>query len=180
MLRTLFALFVLASATLSSAAHLEGAEKAEAKFHYSLFSDSPPIFNASGKNIIPKHIIQQKYLFLYFSASWCGPCKNFNPEFIAWYKKNGGGKDFEVVLVGSDDSTASIKQYMKDEGFPWLAFEMNGKRFDEIKQKYGGKGIPCVVLLDENDAVVAHSYVDGKYVGPRAPLEKYLELTKKK
>ncbi len=179
MLRSLCALLILAAATLPATAALGAAEKAEIKFHYSIFSDSPPVFNASGKNVIPKHIIQQKYLFLYFSASWCGPCHAFNPEFIAWYKKNGGGRDFEVVLVGSDDSTASVKQYMKNEAFPWLAFEMNGKRFDEIKQKYGGKGIPCVVLLDENDAVVASSYVNGQYVGPRLPLEKYLELTKK-
>ncbi len=158
---------------------LHAADK-PAKYHFSLLGDAPAMFDQTGKTVVPKHILSQKYLLLYFSASWCGPCHKFNPDFIAWYKANGGGKDVEVILVGSDNDTAAIKTYMKDEGMPWLAFEMKGKRFDEIKAKYGGRGIPVVALLDENDQVVAHSYDGNKYLGPRAPLDKYVELTKAK
>lgn len=172
MLRTIL-LVILACCTGA----LVAADKAP-KYHFSLLGDAPAMFDQSGNRVVPKHIVSQKYLLLYFSASWCGPCKRFNPDFIAWYKANGGGKNVEVILVGSDDDTAGIKAYMKDQGMPWLAFEKAGKRFDEIKAKYGGRGIPVVALLDENDNIVAHSYDGEKYLGPRVALAKYEELTK--
>lgn len=178
MLRTILVL-VVAMFTLAAADKAPGKDTGP-KYHLSLLGDAPWMFDQTGNRVVPKHIIKQKYLFLYFSASWCGPCHKFNPDFIAWYKANGGGKDFEVILVGSDNDTASVKAYMKDQGMPWLAFEMEGKRFAEIKAKYGGKGIPVVALLDENDQVVAHSYDGDKYLGPRVALEKYLQLTKGK
>lgn len=149
------------------------------KNHSTFLKNCPPLFDVAGKKINPTHISAQKYLILYFSASWCPPCKKFNPTFIKWYNENGGRKNFEVILVGSDDNTNEIKKYMKDAQMPWLAFEKNGKAFDEIQKKYGGNGIPCVVLLDEKDNVIAHSYKDGKYLGPSVALEKYEELTKK-
>jgi thiol-disulfide isomerase/thioredoxin len=165
---------------IATHATLGAADVASTKYHFSLLGDSPELFDASGKTVVPKYILKQKYLVLYFSASWCGPCHQFNPEFIAWYKANGGGKDFEVILVGQDDDTAAIKKYMKDEAFPWIAFEKKGKQFEAIEKKYGGKGIPCVVVLDEKDEVVAHSFKGDQYLGPKAPLEKLLQLEKGK
>lgn len=170
-------LFLMA---FSISLHAADKKEADPKYHFSLLGDAPAMFDQTGKNVIPKHITKQKYLLLYFSASWCGPCHKFNPTFVAWYKANGGGKDVEVILVGSDSDTAATKAYMKDQGMPWLGFELGSKRFDEIKAKYGGKGIPVVALLDENDNVVAHSYDGNKYQGPQFALAKYLELTKTK
>ncbi len=158
---------------------LIAADKKEAdKFHFALLGDAPPMFNANGEKVTPKYLLSQKYVILYFSASWCGPCHKFNPSFFEWYKANGGGKNVEVILVGSDTGTDGVKAYMKEQKMPWLAFEQNGKQFDAIKAKYGAKGIPHVVLLNEKDEVLASSYVDGKYVGPMAPLKKYEELIK--
>lgn len=154
------------------------ADTASEKYHYNLLHDAPAIFDATGTVVVPKHIIAQKYLILYFSASWCPPCHKFNPELIQWYKEHNGGKDVEIILVGSDSDTAAIKKYMKDQKFPWLAFTMDKKQFPAIKSKYGGKGIPCIAVLNEKDEIVAHSYVEGKYEGPKAPLDKYLELIK--
>lgn len=155
------------------------AEKKEDKFHFNLFSEAPKVFDATGKNVVPKHIIDQKYVILYFSASWCKPCHEFNPQFIKWYNDNGGGKDVEVFLVGMNSDTASIKKYMKDEAMPWLAFEKKGKQFDKLVATYSGKGIPCVVLLNEKDEVIAHSYEKGEYNGPRVALDAYEKLSKK-
>ncbi len=159
---------------------LVAADQPTDKFHYKLLHDAPALFDAAGKPVVPRHILSQKYVILYFSASWCGPCHAFNPDFIAWYKEHGGGKDVEVILVGHDQDTAAIKKYMKDEDFPWLAFEKKGKAFTAIDETYCGPGIPCVVVLDENDEVVAHSFAGEKYLGPRAPLERYLQLAGKK
>jgi thiol-disulfide isomerase/thioredoxin len=173
-------IFLLPLFLMMLMASLIGAEKTSDKFHYNLLSDAPMTFDQSGNNVFPKHIVSQKYLFLYFSASWCGPCHKFNPKLIEWYNSNGGGKDFEIILVGRDEDTASIKRYVKDQKFPFIAFEKKGKRFEEISKKYCGPGIPCLVLLNEKDEVIADSYKNGKYLGPQAPLEYYEKNIKNK
>ncbi len=45
-----------------------------------------------------------KHLLLYFSASWCPPCKMFTPLLAEWYtkKKKEGKVDFEIIFVSSD------------------------------------------------------------------------------
>jgi thiol-disulfide isomerase/thioredoxin len=159
---------------------LIGAENGSDKFHFNLLSNAPLTFDQSGKNVIPRQIISQKYLFLYFSASWCGPCHKFNSKLIEWYNSHGGGKDFEIILVGHDDDTASIKEYMKDQKFPFIAFEKKGKRFEEIDKKYCGPGIPCLVLLNEKDEVIADSFKNGQYLGAQAPLQYYEKNIKNK
>ena len=155
------------------------AQKSGPQFHASLFTDAPKLIDKNGKYVKPDYIQSQKHVVLYFSASWCGPCHRFNPIFIKWYNDNGGKKNFEVILVGRDADAISNRLYMKDSDFPWVAFEMDGKKFNEIVKKYCGKGIPCVAVLDENDNVVAHSYEGENYVGPMPPLEKLLEISKK-
>ncbi len=49
---------------------------------------------------------------------------------------------------------------------PWLALELNQK--SHLATRYSGKGIPCLVLLDNRGNVLAHSYVGSKYVGPNS------------
>lgn len=155
---------------------LSAQEVPKGSYHSTVLKDAPPLFDANGKVAVPRNIPAQRYLILYFSASWCGPCRRFNPEFIQWYKDHGGGKEVEVILVGQDEDTTAIRKYLRESGMPWLAFEKRGKKFSDIERRYAGRGIPCVVVLDEKDEVVAHSYAGDKYRGPRAPLKAYSAL----
>merc|ERR1712072_319734 len=60
-----------------------------------------------------------KHLGLYFSASWCPPCKNFTPKLIETYNKIKSSKpnDFEIVFVSSDRDQSSFNEYY--EKMPW-------------------------------------------------------------
>ncbi|MDR1496898.1 MAG: redoxin family protein [Puniceicoccales bacterium] len=119
---------------------------------------------------------KKKYLFLYFSASWCGPCKKFTPQLIDFYEKNTKNDDFEVILVSSDRTQKAMTAYMKENKMPWPGLRLTSRSTKDLQKKFGGKGIPCLVLLDEKDKVLAHSYQDGEYVGPNNALRKYKSL----
>lgn len=158
-------------------------------FHQALLANALPLFDQTGNARPPRYLSylsRQKYLFLYFGGSQCEPCKKLTPQLIAWYNSHGGGKDLEIILVGGDFCSDDIKAYMKTVGMPWLAFDKCKKfekpdpRFERIKDQYGSKYVPTLVLLDESDSVVARSNDGDKYLGPAVVLKKYLELSKAK
>ena len=44
------------------------------------------LLNASGEQVA-KDVLEKKYVGLYFSASWCGPCRKFTPKLIEFRNK---------------------------------------------------------------------------------------------
>mmetsp|Transcript_63472 Transcript_63472/g.95825 ORF Transcript_63472/g.95825 Transcript_63472/m.95825 type:complete len:268 (-) Transcript_63472:31-834(-) len=98
----------------------------------------------AGKNVIG----------IYFSADWCGPCRQFTPELVSFYEKMNkrrGKKDkFEIVWVSRCRDVNSYSQYFAH--MPWLALppeEAMGARGQALSDKYKVKGIPSLVLVDD-------------------------------
>lgn len=82
---------------------------------------------------------------LYFSAHWCGPCREFSPFLAKAYSQHLVAKGIEVVFVSADDSEASFTQYF--DTMPWLALPF-GSSFMRKTRKFKGNGIPQLVILD--------------------------------
>jgi len=82
---------------------------------------------------------------LYFSAHWCGPCRQFTPAFAEFYLKH---KDkLEVVFVSSDRDEPSFNEYFGE--MPWLSLPFADRdRKNMLSKKFKVKGIPSVVFLD--------------------------------
>ena len=75
----------------------------------------------SGQLMPAAEALAGKIVALYFSASWCPPCKLFTPVLKAAYEAaNKSGKKFEVVWVSSDYDAASQQAYMEDKHGDWL------------------------------------------------------------
>ena len=92
---------------------------------------------------------------LYFSASWCGPCRQFTPQLVQFYNSmNKKGKKFEIVLVSGDRTSESFVDYYSK--MPWLAVPITVAQQVNAKlgPKYKLKGIPHLVVLDGHDATV--------------------------
>ena len=107
----------------------------------------------------------KKVIGLYFSADWCGPCRQFTPELVKFYKKmnerRGKKDEFEIVWVSRCRDVNSYGQYFTQMG-GWVALppeEAMGERGSKLSDKYKVKGIPTLVLLDDLGQVIT---LDGR------------------
>jgi nucleoredoxin len=112
-----------------------------------------------------------KYFAVYFSASWCGPCRAFTPDLIKWYNdKKPKHPEFELIFVSSDHDENSMEAYMAGDKMPWPALKYSRIRSNQSLRQYAGRGIPCLVFLDAEGKVLSNSYEGSNYVGPRKVL----------
>jgi len=152
-------------------------EAQEASFHEQFLNGAKlELIKAGGTKADSAQLAQKKYLFIYFSAHWCPPCRVFTPKLVEFYNKQYATGDFELLFVSSDEDQGSMNDYMAETHMPWLGLKLRNKNTEKLKKKYGVRGIPCLVLLNEKDEVLASSYDGEKYLGPSTALKKYATL----
>ena len=88
----------------------------------------------------------KKVIGLYFSADWCGPCRQFTPDLVNFYNKmnerKGKQNEFEIVWVSRCRDYESWGQYFTHMN--WLAMspeEAMGERGQMLSQKYKVQGM---------------------------------------
>jgi nucleoredoxin len=98
--------------------------------------------------------LEGKYVGLYFSAHWCGPCRGFTPTLANTYNTlKGQGTNFEIIFVSSDRSEPQFNEYLQE--MPWLALPYaNRAAKSQLSSKFGVQGIPTLVILDPDQKVV--------------------------
>ena len=100
--------------------------------------------------------ISSDYVGLYFSASWCGPCRRWTPKLINFYKEftaHHQGK-LEVVLVSSDRNEKDAKQYFADMPWKMLPYEEQDRRTQlasmfKVRRRFvcaARATIPCIAI----------------------------------
>jgi nucleoredoxin len=120
----------------------------------------------------PTRLNHVHFYALYYSAAWCGPCRQFTPQLVRAYQElRAEHPEFEVVFISADRSAGDMQKYMTGDKMAWPAL-----RFDQVRQsgeimRYSGDGIPCLVLVDAAGRVLSDSYRGGNYVGPQAVLK---------
>lgn len=120
----------------------------------------------------PVRMAGVKFFAIYFSASWCGPCRQFTPDLVDAYGKiRALYPEFEIVHVNRDRTEGDMAGYMRDDRMPWPALRWSALRHTPEIERFGGSGIPCLVLIDETGKVLSDSYRWGRYVGPDAVLD---------
>merc|ERR1719240_1851600 len=77
---------------------------------------------------------------LYFSAHWCGPCRNFTPKLVTFVEMlHEEGIELPVIFGSSDRDAASFQDYFAS--MPWCAFPHGDARIEALKSKYEVSGI---------------------------------------
>jgi nucleoredoxin len=121
-----------------------------------------------------------KFYALYYSASWCGPCRQFTPRLVDAYQNlRAEYPEFEVVFVSADNSAGDMKDYMKGDRMAWPALRYETVQTSADIMRYCGDGIPCLVLVDDKGKVLSDTNRDGDYVGPQVVLEDTRKLLQK-
>ena len=109
------------------------------------------LLDATGK-VVSGETLSGKYVGIYFSASWCPPCRTFTPKLVDFHKANK--EKFEVLLVSADNSEKAQANYMKKYMMPWLAVKHQSIAANLLVKKMGVSGIPFLVILDPDGSVV--------------------------
>ena len=118
------------------------------------------LINASGKKVNAASALKGKMVAVYFSASWCGPCRGFTPQLVKFYKKIRKTNEIEIVFVSSDKTPQDMKKYMKDDAMPWLAVPFNDPAVNKFRNEAGVNGIPQLTIYDKNGKIISQ---DGRW-----------------
>jgi thiol-disulfide isomerase/thioredoxin len=90
------------------------------------------------------------YVFVNFFASWCGPCQQEAPDFIAFAYQNAPKEGADLVSVVFHDEVASAESFLKTQGAPWPAVDDPG---GAIAAHYGVTSPPTTFLIDPSGRI---------------------------
>ena len=100
-----------------------------------------------------------KVVGLYFSADWCGPCRQFTPELVKFReriskKKGYKNGEFQIVFISRcRDPEAYMQYYAEMTNFLALPYD-DGGIGEHLMSKYRLQGIPAFVLLDDSGMII--------------------------
>lgn len=109
--------------------------------------------NPEGKVISLKESLG-KVTIVDFWASWCGPCRQENPNVVAIYN-DLHSKGLNIIGVSLDKDKAKWKEAIAKDKLTWTHVS-NLKFWDEpIAKQYGVESIPATFILDASGKIVA-------------------------
>lgn len=109
--------------------------------------------NPEGKTIALSSL-RGKVVLIDFWASWCGPCRQENPNVVRAYNKFKD-KGFTVYSVSLDKDAEAWKRAIKSDGLIWPNHVSDLKQWESpMPQLYGFNGIPYTVLIDKKGKII--------------------------
>ena len=132
--------------------------------------------NAAGAPVELASLKRPNAVGLYFSASWCGPCRHFTPQLKAWYATTASSTSgssapppCEIVFISSDRDESSFKNYHAEMPWPALVFSDRATK-NALSELFEIEGIPtvrlfcCMPLHSVNfyDTVIKHTSTDSR------------------
>lgn len=118
---------------------------------------TPTVLDSEGRSV-PTESLRGRVIGLYFSAHWCGPCRQFTPFLTSWLAEfqqlHPKGTKFAVVFVSRDHGAAEFAQYRAEMNFAALPFDVAQAQGSGLAAKYGVQGIPALVVVQSDGTVI--------------------------
>ncbi len=97
----------------------------------------------------------KEFVLLYASAHWCGPCRQYTPKLVTWYRQQvasaAAASDknesiVEIVFLSADHDEASFQSYYSS--MPWTAIDYDDATREQLMSYIRVTGIPRLTVLD--------------------------------
>lgn len=105
-------------------------------------------------NPISLSSLRGKYVLIDFWASWCGPCRQENPNVVRMYNKFKG-KNFEIFGVSLDKSKEKWLEAIQKDQLSWVHVSDLKYWQSAGAEAYGVQSIPATFLVDPSGKVIA-------------------------
>ncbi|CAI5442660.1 unnamed protein product [Caenorhabditis angaria] len=108
-----------------------------------------------GTEVKAENYLEGKVVGLYFSASWCPPCRAFTPKLKRFYEQiKKEHPEFEVVFVSRDREDDALVEYFNDHMGEWTYIPFGNEKIQELLAKYEVKTIPSMRIVKPDGTVV--------------------------
>lgn len=98
--------------------------------------------------------LRGQYVLLQFWGSWCGPCRQENPELVALYRRFHD-RGFEIVSIGLEKKAQAWQQAIANDGMNWPYHAMESAEFDgENTRLFNVRSIPTTFLINPDGVIM--------------------------
>ncbi|TCC99623.1 TlpA disulfide reductase family protein [Pedobacter hiemivivus] len=102
--------------------------------------------------------LKGKYVLIDFWASWCGPCRQENPNVLKVYQKFKD-KNFEIIAVSLDNKKEAWLKAIAADGLPWIhVSDLKGWK-NAVAADYDVKAVPQNFLVGPDGKILAKNLI---------------------